>query len=48
MGADFPLQGAGLVGQDALGRYIIEDCRKHKIDPKFISVSPGTVLPTLM
>lgn len=42
MGADFPLQGAGLVGQDALGEYIIEDCRKHKIDPKFISVSPGT------
>ena len=42
MGADFPLQGAGLVGQDALGEYIIEDCRKHNIDPKFISVSPGT------
>ena len=42
MGAGFPLQGAGLVGQDALGEYIIEDCRKHNIDPKFISVSPGT------
>jgi len=42
MGAGFPLQGVGLVGQDALGEYIIEDCRKHKIDPKFISVSPGT------
>ena len=42
MGAGFSLQGAGLVGQDALGKYIMEDCRKHKIDPKFISVSPGT------
>ena len=36
------MQGAGLVGQDALGEYIIEDCRRHNIDPKFISVSPGT------
>jgi len=42
MGACFPLQGAGLVGQDALGEYIIQDCQKHNIDPKFISVSPGT------
>ena len=42
MGASFSLQGAGLVGQDALGEYIIEDCHKHNIDPKFISVSPGT------
>ena len=36
------LYSAGLVGRDALGEYIIEDCRKHNIDPKFISVSPGT------
>jgi sugar/nucleoside kinase (ribokinase family) len=42
MGACFPLQGAGLVGQDALGKYILEDCRRNNIDPKFISVSPGT------
>ena len=42
MGAGFPLQGAGLVGQDALGKYILEDCRRNNIDPKFISVSPGT------
>ena len=42
MGADFPLQGAGLVGQDSLGQYILEDCRNHGIDPKFISVSPGS------
>ena len=42
MGAGFPLQGAGLVGQDSLGQYILEDCRNHGIDPKFISVSPGS------
>ena len=42
MGAPFPLEGAGLVGQDSLGQYILEDCRKNGIDPKFISVSPGT------
>ena len=42
MGAPFPLEGAGLVGQDALGEYIIEDCKQNNIDSKFISVSPGT------
>jgi sugar/nucleoside kinase (ribokinase family) len=30
-GAPFPLQAAGLVGDDALGREIIADCRHHKI-----------------
>ena len=42
MGASFPLEGAGLVGQDTLGEYILEDCRKNKIDSKLISISPGT------
>jgi sugar/nucleoside kinase (ribokinase family) len=42
MGAPFPLEGAGLVGQDALGEFILEDCRKNKIDTQFLSVSPGT------
>ena len=42
MGAGFPLQGAGLVGQDGLGEYILEDCRKNGIDSQFISISPGT------
>lgn len=42
MGAGFPLVGAGLVGQDRLGEYILEDCRSNGIDPAFISVSPGT------
>ena len=40
MGAGFPLQGAGLVGQDALGEYIIEDCRKHNICLLYTSPSP--------
>ena len=42
MGASFPLEGAGLVGQDALGEFILEDCRKNTIDTQFMSVSPGT------
>ena len=31
-----------MVGQDALGEYILNDCRENGIDPAFISVSPGT------
>jgi sugar/nucleoside kinase (ribokinase family) len=31
-GAPFPLFAAGLVGDDALGAYIRNDCRRHKID----------------
>src|SRR3954468_19818048 len=31
-GAPFPLFGAGLVGQDTLGKQILETCRAHKID----------------
>src|SRR5262249_8473394 len=36
-GAPFPLLGAGLVGDDALGKYILDDCRHHKIDSQHIS-----------
>ena len=39
LGADFPLFGAGLVGKDALGQLILEDCRRHKIDAKSIRAS---------
>lgn len=28
LGADFPLEGAGFIGQDAFGEYILEDCKK--------------------
>src|SRR5882672_11417403 len=39
-GAPFPLFGAGLVGQDALGREILQDCRVHKIDIRNLSMTP--------
>ena len=44
MGASFPLVGAGLVGQDRLGEYILEDCRANGIDPAFISGNPLLLL----
>jgi sugar/nucleoside kinase (ribokinase family) len=37
LGADFPLSGAGLVGKDTLGDLILEDCRKNKIDTRFLA-----------
>lgn len=36
-GAPFPLFGAGLVGKDAFGKQILDDCRKHKVDANYIS-----------
>jgi sugar/nucleoside kinase (ribokinase family) len=39
MGAPFPLFGAGLVGGDALGKEILEDCRRHKIDTAYLDVT---------
>ena len=36
LGADLPLFGAGLVGKDALGERILEDCRKNKIDARYL------------
>ncbi len=30
--APFPLSGAGLIGEDAFGRQILDDCRAHGID----------------
>lgn len=36
LGVNFPLIGAGLVGRDALGQAILEDCKKHKIDTRFL------------
>jgi sugar/nucleoside kinase (ribokinase family) len=38
-GAPFPLAGAGLVGQDAMGETILADCKAHKIDAKFIGTT---------
>lgn len=39
-GARFPLLAAGLVGKDDAGRQILEDCRKHKIDTRFLGTTP--------
>jgi sugar/nucleoside kinase (ribokinase family) len=36
LGADFPLIGAGMVGKDGLGQFILDDCKKHKIDARFL------------
>ncbi len=42
LGAKFPLQAAGLVGKDALGAQILEHCKKHKIDTKFLKAAPNS------
>jgi len=39
IGAGFPLFAAGLVGKDAFGERILADCKKHKIDSKFLKVT---------
>ena len=39
VGAGFPLFGAGLVGKDAFGEQILADCKKNKIDTKFLKSS---------
>jgi len=39
LGASFPLMGAGLVGDDSLGREILADCRAHKIDTHHLHVT---------
>ena len=36
LGVPFPLSAAGLVGKDPLGDGILEDCKSHKIDTKFL------------
>jgi sugar/nucleoside kinase (ribokinase family) len=38
-GVNFPLAGAGLVGKDAFGEQILADCKKLKIDAKFLKTS---------
>src|SRR5512133_2129794 len=39
-GAPFPLFAAGLVGKDALGERIFEDCKRHQIDTRFLKSTP--------
>jgi len=38
-GAPFPLMAAGMVGKDALGRQILDDCRRHGIDARHLTVT---------
>jgi len=40
LGAPFPLLGAGLVGKDELGRLILEDCRRNRIDSAHLDATP--------
>lgn len=39
LGCPFPLSAAGLVGKDALGAEILEDCKKRGIDTKFLKAT---------
>ena len=39
MQAPFPLAGIGLLGDDADGRRILEDCKAHRIDPAQLHVT---------
>jgi sugar/nucleoside kinase (ribokinase family) len=43
MGATFPLSAVGLVGDDENGRWILDQCRQHKIDTANLHVSPGSL-----
>ena len=38
-GVDFPLFGAGLVGKDAFGEQVLADCKKLKIDTKYLKAT---------
>ncbi|MDB6169860.1 MAG: PfkB domain protein [Verrucomicrobia bacterium] len=39
LGADFPLAGVGLVGDDEDGRAIVSNCRAHGIDPTQLRIT---------
>jgi len=39
MGAAFPLAGVGLIGDDADGRRILDDCRASRIDTRLLHVT---------
>jgi sugar/nucleoside kinase (ribokinase family) len=44
LGASFPLTGAGLVGKDQLGQYILDDCKRNKVDTRCLQ--PTSEAPT--
>lgn len=39
LGANFPLMGAGMVGDDDLGRFILKDCKANKISTSDIKTT---------
>ena len=39
LGAKFPLAAAGLVGKDMLGEAVLNECRKFKIDTRFLKAT---------
>jgi sugar/nucleoside kinase (ribokinase family) len=39
LGAPFPLHGAGLVGRDSFGQYILDDCRRHQVDTRLLKTT---------
>jgi sugar/nucleoside kinase (ribokinase family) len=41
LGANIPLAGVGLIGDDAAGDWIIGHCRAHGIDTRQVRVQPG-------
>jgi sugar/nucleoside kinase (ribokinase family) len=41
LGATFPLDGVGLVGDDANGRAILDDCRVHGIGTAQLNITPA-------
>ena len=43
LGAKIPLAGAGMVGKDGFGDYILKDLKRHKVDAANITVSPEAI-----
>src|SRR6266511_107700 len=41
LGVPFPLSAAGLVGKDAFGQFILNDCKKHRIETRFLRATAG-------
>lgn len=39
-GVPFPLLGAGMVGKDGLGQQILQTCKEHAIDSRYIASTP--------
>ncbi len=43
LGADFPLEGAGLLGDDGFANFILDDCKRFGIDTAQLKQKPGEV-----